>query len=162
MNLYIKQKVFSFRDRFFVYDEGGTEKYYVEGEVFSFGKKLHIFDMKGNRLADISQQVFSFLPKFYVTVNGHSFEVKRLFTFFHPKYTVEPFGWTVCGNFFEHSYEITSGECRVAQIEKEWFSFGDAYAIRIRDGIDELAVLSAVLVVDACMEQNNNVSIGFS
>ena len=162
MNLYIKQKVFSFRDRFFVYDESGAEKYYVEGEVFSFGKKLHIFDMKGNRLADIAQQVFSFLPKFHVTVNGHSFEVKRLFTFFHPKYTVEPFGWTVYGNFFEHDYEISGGSDVIAKIAKEWFSFGDAYAIRISSGIDELAVLSSVLVIDACMEQNNNVSISFS
>ena len=153
MNLYIKQKFFSFRDRFYVYDEAGNEKYYVEGEVFSFGKKLHLFDMKGNRLVDIAQQVFSFLPKFHVTVNGHSFEVKRLFAFFHPIYVAEPFGWKICGNFIEHDYEILNGYDVIAEIAKEWFSFGDAYAIRIDDGVDELVALSIVLVIDACIEQ---------
>ena len=162
MNLYIKQKVFSFRDRFYVYDENGKEKYYVEGEVFSLGKKLHVFDTNGNQLVDISQQVFSFLPKFHVGLGNHSFEIKRLFTFFHPKYAIEPFGWTVSGNFFEHSYAIFNGNDAIAEIEKEWFSFGDAYAIRIDDGVDELAALSIVLVIDACIEQNNNVSIHFS
>ena len=50
MNLYIKQKVFSWNDRFFVYDENGNEKYYVEGEVFTFGKKLHLYDTNRNQL----------------------------------------------------------------------------------------------------------------
>lgn len=161
MNLYIKQKVFSFRDRFFVFDESGKEKYYVEGEVFSFGKKLHVFDMNGNRLADISQEVFSFLPKYHVSRGVNTFVVKRLFSFFHPRYAVEPFGWTVCGNFFEHSYEILNGNDVISEIAKEWFSFGDAYAIRIKDGIDEISALSVVLVIDACIDQGNSVSISF-
>ena len=42
MKLYIKQKVFSWVDRFTVFDETGADKYYVEGEFFSWGKKLHV------------------------------------------------------------------------------------------------------------------------
>ena len=44
MKLYIKQKIFSWNDKFSIYDENGEERYYVEGEFFSWGKKLHVYD----------------------------------------------------------------------------------------------------------------------
>ena len=42
MKLYIKQKVFSWGDKFTVKDATGRDRYYVEGEIFTFGKKLHV------------------------------------------------------------------------------------------------------------------------
>ena len=48
MKLYIKQKVFSWGDKFTVKDVNGEDRYYVEGEIFSWGKKLHVYDMRGN------------------------------------------------------------------------------------------------------------------
>ena len=68
MKLYIKQKVFSWNDKFTVKDEYGKDRYTVEGEIFSFGKKLHVYDMAGNEVAFIQQKVFSFLPRYYVFV----------------------------------------------------------------------------------------------
>ena len=44
MKLYIKQKVFSWVDRFTVFDETGADKYHGEGEFFSWGKKLYVTD----------------------------------------------------------------------------------------------------------------------
>ena len=41
MKLYIKQKVFSWGDKFTVKDVNGEDRYFVEGEIFSWGKKLH-------------------------------------------------------------------------------------------------------------------------
>ena len=38
VRLYIKQKVFSWGDKFTVRDENGRDRYYVEGEIFTFGK----------------------------------------------------------------------------------------------------------------------------
>ena len=70
MKLYIKQKVFSWSDRFTVKDSYGADRYYVEGELFSWGKKLHVYDMAGNEVAFIQQKVFSFLPRYFVYVNG--------------------------------------------------------------------------------------------
>ena len=37
MKLYIKQKVFSWADRFTVKDSSGNDRYFVEGELFSWG-----------------------------------------------------------------------------------------------------------------------------
>lgn len=157
MTFYIKQKFFSFRDKFFVYDSNGEGKYYVEGEVFSLGKKLHLYKNNGNRLADIDQKFFSFLPRFAVTTaEGGCFEIVKNFTFFSPRYSVNPFGWTVFGNFFIHEYEVFDGERSIVRVSKDWFSLGDAYKIEVRDEIDEVAALSIVLVIDACIDQQSN------
>ena len=48
-DLYMRQRVFSWGDKFEIYDNAGNVKYYVEGEVFTFGKKLHLYDTAGKR-----------------------------------------------------------------------------------------------------------------
>ena len=81
MKLYIKQKVFSWGDKFTVKDEAGRDRYYVEGEIFTFGRKLHVYDMSGREVAFIKQEVWSWMPRYYVFcgdrmelhVAGHEF-----------------------------------------------------------------------------------------
>ena len=157
MNLYIKQRFFSWGDKFAIYDANGNEKYYVEGEIFTFGKKLHLYDLCGNELAYIEQKLFSFLPKYYIRKQGYNVaEVVKEFTFFRHEYSVNGLGWTVHGDFFDHEYEITDGSTTVASVSKEWFTLGDAYEIRFEGNVDEITVLSVVLVIDACIEAENN------
>ena len=153
MNLYIKQHIFTWGDKFSIYDEEGNEKYYVEGEIFTFGKKLHLYDLNGNELAYIEQQLLTFLPKYLIYRDGAEFaEVVKEFTLFHPEYTVNGPDWTVHGDFFDHDYDITYEENTVASVSKEWFALGDAYEISFGLDVDEVDALSVVLVIDACIE----------
>lgn len=86
MKLYIKQKVFSWVDRFTIKDENGRDRYYVEGELFSWGKKLHVYSMDGNEAAFIQQKVWSFLPRYFVFVGGEQVaEIVKEFTFLRPR-----------------------------------------------------------------------------
>ena len=157
MELYIKQRIFSFGDRFSVYNAAGEEVYYVEGEVFTFGKKLHLYDCGGRELAYIEQQLFTFRPHYQVFLNGREFAtIIREFTFFHPEYTVEGPGWSVQGDFWDHDYAINDGVSNVASVEKEWFTLGDAYRISVADGRDAVAALAVVLVIDACIAAERN------
>lgn len=152
MKLYVKQKVFSWGDRFRVYDEAERELYYVEGEVFSFGKKLHLYGMDGSELAYVRQKLFSFLPRFFITVNGADVaEVKKEFTFARPVYDVIGPDWKVTGNFWAHDYRITAEEKVVASVAKKWFTWGDTYEIDVSDDRDVLMALSVVLVIDAVL-----------
>ncbi len=156
MKLYIQQRIFTFGDEFTIYDENGNEKYYVEGEVFTFGKKLHLYDLSGRELSYIEQRLMTFLPKYEVYVDGElEATVIREFTFFKQKYTVEGKDWTVDGDFFDHEYELSDKSGVIASVSKEWFTLGDAYEIELAEGEDEIAALSVVLIIDACIESNN-------
>ena len=157
MKLYIKQHIFTWGDKFSIYDEDGNEKYYVEGEVFSFGKKLHLYNVAGLELAYIEQRLLTFLPKYRIYRGDEEYaEVVKEFTFFHPEYTVTipsiNAEWQVHGDFFDHDYEITDGDRVLVSVSKEWFTLGDAYEISFGAGVDEASVLAVVLVIDACIE----------
>lgn len=157
MKLYIKQKVFSWRDRFTVYDEDGRDKYYVEGEVFSWGKKLHVYNTLGREVAFIHQEVWSFLPKYYVTVNGEqAAEIVKEFSFLFPRYRIDGLGWQIEGRFMEHDYEITKSGHPIVTISKEWMTWGDSYELSVADPRDEIMALSVVLTIDCVMAARNN------
>ena len=70
MRLIMKQKAFSWIDRFRVWDGDGHDRYYVEGEFFALGKRLHITNPDGQEVALVQQKGFSFLPRFFVWVDG--------------------------------------------------------------------------------------------
>ncbi len=157
MNLYIKQHVFTWGDKFSIYDESGNERYRVEGEVFTWGKRLHLYDLNGTELAFIQQKVMSFLPKYYIYKNGFQVaEVVKEFTFFRHEYSVNGLGWNVTGDFLGHDYAIYDRGTPIVSVSKEWFTWGDTYCLSIAPGSDVTAALAVVLVIDACIEQANN------
>lgn len=158
MNLYIKQRIFSWGDKFSIYAENGNERFHVEGEIFTLGKKLHLYDTAGNELAFIQQKVMSFLPKYYILRNNSQIaEIVKEFTFFKQEYSVNGLGWHVHGDFWAHEYEITSSGRLIASVSKEWLTWGDTYQIHLANDADTVNALAVVLVIDACIaaQQNN-------
>lgn len=157
MKLYLKQRVFSWGDKFTVYDECGNDRYYVHGKAFTMGKKLHLCDLAGNELLFIRQKLFTFFPKYHILKNGVEVaEVVKNFSFFRPKYTIHGLDWSVQGDFFDHTYEIRCGSHTVASVSKRWFTLGDAYELDIDPTTDPITALAVVLVIDACIDAQNN------
>lgn len=157
MTLYMKQKVFSWTDRFTVKDDLGNDRYYVEGELFSWGHKLHVFSMDNQEVAFIKQEIFTLLPKFEVYIHGSlAVEVKKEFTFFVQKYTLDGTDWTVDGDFWEHRYEISNPAGVIASINKAFFTWGDSYQIDISGGADETLVLATVLAIDCVFADSSS------
>ena len=156
MTLYLKQRVFTFRDRFTVYDADGSERYFVEGEWFSFGKRLHLLNTHEEEIARIRQSCFHFRPTYQIEEGErHLATVIREFTFFRQLYAVEGPNWQVKGNFFDHEYTVYDGDTAIATVSREWFTLGDAYAIHINDTVNPILALSVVLVIDACLASDD-------
>ena len=163
MKLYIKEKVFSWGDKFTVKDEYGQDRYIVEGEVFSWGKKLHVYDMSYNEVAFIKQEVWSWLPRYYVFCGDLQVaEIKKEFTLFYPRYTIEGLGWEIDGSFWAHDYQITCSGRQIVSITKEWMTWGDSYELDIANPADEIIALAVVLTIDCVTESNSGASITIS
>jgi len=150
MKLYIKQKVFSWRDRFSVCDGRSEPCYTVEGEIFTWGRKLHIRDMAERELAFIQQKLMSWLPRYQIFIDGTmAAEVVRELSFFRPRYAIPGPGWSVTGDFWEHDYDVVHGTVPVFTVRKEWLTWGDCYTLDIFDPKNELLSLSVALAIDA-------------
>ena len=157
MKLYIREKVFSWGDKFTVKDEFGNDKYYVQGEIFSWGKKLHVYNMVGQEVAFIKQEVFSFMPRFYVFCDNRQVaEIRKEFSFLFPKYRIDGLGWEIEGSFLAHDYDIIQGGRTIVSINKEWMTWGDSYELNIMNDADELVALAVVLTIDCVTEAAKN------
>ena len=158
MKLYIKQKIFSWNDRFSVYDSFENELFSVEGELFSFGKKLAVFDREGREVARIEQELFRFRPRYHILQNREiKATVVKEFSMFTPYYTVEGPGWEVQGDFFSHDYEITDGGRPVASVQKQWFTWGDTYEVSIDDRYyDPALVLAVAIIIDCVLDSQDD------
>ena len=157
MKLYIKQKIFSWKESFSVFDSMGCELFTVKGELFSFCKKLTIFDGKGKEIYRIEQELFRFRPRYHI-VRGEEIQatVIKEISMFRPYYTVDGPGWEVQGDFFDHDYEITDAGRLVASVSKQWFTWGDTYEIDVDDAYDPVAVLAVAIIIDCVLESQDN------
>ncbi len=150
--LYIRQKVFSWKDRFTVKDADGIDRFTAEGELWSVGKKLHVYNMAGEEIAYIHQKVWSFKPRFFIYINGiQTAEVVREFTLLRPRYTIHGLDWSCTGDVTGHNYEIWHGGDLIVRVHKVWFSWGDSYELDIPDYRNETLALSVVLAIDAVL-----------
>lgn len=153
MKLYMKQKVFSWKDKFTIKDEYENDRYYVEGEFLSLGKRLHVYDTQHNEVALIRQKLLSFLQRYFVEIDGREVcQVVRELTLLRPRYTLEGLDWQVHGDFWAHEYSLYDGDREVMALSKHWFSWGDSYELDIADEKDTLLCLCVALAVDAALQ----------
>ena len=154
--LFIKQQVFSFRDRFYVKDETGADVYYVEGEVLSLGKKLRVYDKSDQEVLYIEQKLWRFLPEFDLYAHGNSVAtVKKDFTFFKNNYQILGQNWSIDWSVMAHEYVIRdSGNRVIADISKKWLSWGDSYEIVIYNDEQVDILLGIVIAIDCVISQS--------
>ena len=157
MRLMIKQRVFSFGEKFDIYDEQGNVKYFVKGELFSFGHKLHVYDMYDNEIGSVHEKVFSFPKQFEIIMGGVPCGyITNQFTFFFQKYDVDFNGWHVEGDFLDWDYDVFANGRPTIHINKEWLSWGDTYTIDFENPEDELMGLMLVIAIDAANCDHND------
>lgn len=160
MKFYVKQKVFSFRDKFKVTDEFQKELYQVAGKFISISNKLELQNLDGSVVLHAKKQVFSFMPKYFI-YTPHNEEVaviQRKFAF-KPKFDIRAGNkeLTVDGSLFGHSFQIYDEEQVVASIQKKIISWGDTYEIEVVSDQNLELYLFIVIIIDQVIhEQKNN------
>ena len=148
----IKEKVWSWGEDFFIYDQHKQPVYFVDGQAFSWGDKLSFQDLHQNELAFIQQKMLSWMPKYEILRDGVLFaEVKKEFSWFRKSFTLDvpgPNDYSVDGSFWKHDYQFSRGGRVVARVEKAFWSWTDTYGIEIIDGEDDVAILCTAIVID--------------
>lgn len=154
MNLYLKQKVFSIKGKFNVYNENQEPLYTVEGKVISLHHKHYIYNPDGVQVAYISQKPIAMLPKFFIELaDGKTYEMKGKLAFAHEVCVIEELGWEIKGNFLQHDYTITHDDEVLATVHQKWLAWGDTYEIAVSEGADEVLVLAIMICFDMLHEE---------
>ena len=147
--LYIKEKVFSLSGKFTVMDAQQNDIYYVEGSFLQIPKTFTILDTRRQEVAIITKKVFSWLPKFFVNVNGQDvLTIKKEFTLFKAKYSIEGAGIEIRGNWWDMDFQVLRHGEKIGQVKKEWLTWGDTYRVQIVDEDLEAVVIAIVVAID--------------
>ncbi len=150
MKLIFKEKMFSWFDSYDVYNMHGDTVFTVKGQP-SWGHCFKIFNANNIEVGIVKQKILSFLPCFEI-YNGEQYvgSIKREFSFFKPKFSIDFKGWGVNGNFFEWDYEIVDRSgLTVATVSKELLNWTDTYSIDVFNDNDALYALMLVIAIDA-------------
>ena len=82
----------------------------------------------------ITKKTFSFLPTFFVDVQGQeTMTIKKEFSFFKARYTIDAAGITVQGNWWDMDFEVYQNKEVIGAVSKKWFTWGDSYQLQILD-----------------------------
>jgi uncharacterized protein YxjI len=147
--LYIKQKVFSLGGKFTVKNQQEEDVYYVEGSFMQIPKTFSLMNTERDEVARITKKVFSFLPTFFVEVNGReALTIKKEFSFFKARYTIDAAGIEVHGNWWDMDFRVLQNGEVVGSVSKEWFTWGDSYRILIENEELETLVIALVVAID--------------
>jgi len=156
MKLYMKQKVFSLKQDFEIYDENKQAYFRVDGQLLSIGRKMRIFDARTEEeVAFIKEIVLTLFAKMEVYRQDELVAViKQKFSFLRPKFEIEEIGWHIEGDFWGYNYAIldTNG-ATVASIQKKILSWSDTYEFEINDDKDTVTVMAVILAIDAIRDR---------
>ena len=151
MNIYLKQKVFSWLDNFTAKDADGNDLYTVQGQL-AFGKQLNIYDAQGKQVAFVRQRLMQFMPRFDVEIDGRVVcTVQREITFFSQRYSIEGLDWQLDGDFIAHEYSMFSPNEPIMDMRRALFTWGDSYELQIHNPENALLCLAIAIAVDACI-----------
>lgn len=147
--LYIKQKVFSLSGKFTVKDQEERDVYFVEGSFMKVPKTFSIMNTSKDEVALITKKVFSLLPKFFVEVKGNEMvTIKKEFSFFKARYSIDATGIEVQGNWWDMDFQIVQHGEVVGQVSKEWFTWGDSYKVQVLKDEMETLIIALVVAID--------------
>lgn len=151
MELYIKQRVFTWTDTYDVYDAAGKAKYFVTADFLTLGHQIRVYDKRTDaETGSIHQRLLRLLPAFDIVIDGRVCgTVQKRFSPFCPRYDVDFRGWRAEGDLFGWDYRVMQGESTVMTISKTLFSWGDAYTLRYDNPAVEMPGLLLVLAIDA-------------
>ncbi len=162
---YLKQKVFSFTDRYKVYDENQNVAYHCEGHFLSFTHRMDFFETAANRhLFTIKKRLFTFLPVYLLTdASGKTVAiVRKRFTLLKHKLEIESdYGhYTIEGDYFAHTFTIFADGGPLVDVRKKWLSWGDSYEIEITSDNNVGFFVALVVMIDNCLHDNSQQSSG--
>jgi uncharacterized protein YxjI len=156
---YMKQKVFSFGEKYNIFDENQNVIYHVKGQVFSIRNKMDMYKDE-KHLFHFERKLFRFLPEYTLfTPEGDVVAtIKKNFTFFGGKMTVHStYGdMEVVGQIMQRDFHLTKDGQEVMSIHKKWLSWGDSYEISIMDDTQVAFYVALVILIDVIFHQSSS------
>ena len=134
MKLFIKEKLWTFHNKYFVSDENGNNVIEISSKPISFRDKTWVKDMNGNELLYVEQELLSIPRKDKVYIKGkHVYSIQNTLDFISNCYKLTN-NYKVTGDMINRNFTICNDKNEViGTITRILFAKGDQYEMDIID-----------------------------
>lgn len=148
MKLFVKEKLFSIHNRYYIYNENDEIAYEIESKAISIGDKTTIYDKNHNIVAYIEQELFHFMPHYNVYIeNNYEYQIKKKFNMFKNDYELSN-SYKVEGSILNLNFTIINNFGKeIAIVNRKFVSIGDKYQIEILDEKDVNTILTIIVAI---------------
>lgn len=158
MKLYIKQKMFSMRDQYNIFDASGKPMFVVESELMTVNPRIHLYDLSHKELFDIKRKVTVFMAN-YEIYQGDTMVAsvkQKLRLFRNQLYIHSAYGdFTLNGDAFARNFEIIRDGVPYGTVKKKWLSWGDSYELNVFEPEYVPYFCSLVIAIDHCLHNKD-------
>lgn len=158
MKLYIKQKVFSFGDKYDIYDASGKPVFYVDSELITMTPRIHLYNLNKEELFYIKRKVTFFMARYEIYQQGTLVaEVEQKISLFKNQLNIHSaYGeFTLNGDVFAHNFDILKDGRPYGTVRKQWLSWGDSYELEVNEHEVVPYFCSLVIAIDNCLHNGN-------
>ena len=148
MKLFVKEKLLSMHNRYYIYNENEELAYEIESKVISIGEKTTIYDKNHNVVAYIEQEIFHLMPHYNVYIEDeYKYQIKKKFKPFKNDYELSNL-YKVDGSTFNLNFTIINNYGKkIALVNRKFLSIGDKYQIEILDEKDIYTILTIIVAI---------------
>lgn len=163
MKLFVKEKLFSIHNRYYIYNENEEIEYEIESKAISIGDKTTIYDKEHNSIAYIEQEILHLMPHYNVYINGeYKFQIKKKFQMFKNNYELSN-DYTVDGSTLSLDFIIKNNNGKeIAIINRKFLSIGDKYQIEIIDEKDINIILTIIVAITNDVDRSQSTATSCS
>jgi uncharacterized protein YxjI len=169
MRYLIRQRLFAFKDDFWVTDDQGDRVFFINAKLLSLHQTLSLEDLSGQSLASIEHKLLTLTDAIDVKRDGAVIATvhKAVFSPLHHKAYIDLHGENrrleAIGNFLNKDFEIRDGHRVLAQVSRNWFQIQDAYGLEVApDQDDALFIAIAVCLDEIHSQEEDQQQPGFS
>ena len=159
MKLFVKEKLFSMHNRYYIYNENEELAFEIESKVILIGDKTTIYDKNHNAVAYIEQEIFHLTPRYNVYIEDeYKYQIKKKFQFFKNDYELSNM-YKVDGSTFNLNFTVINNYGKtVALVNRKFLSIGDKYQIEVIDENDIFTILTIIVAItnDVDRSQSNS------
>ncbi len=152
MKYVIREKFWSFADRFHILDRKRNNLFLVEVKRFSWGERMSFQDMQGNELACVLHKRLPGRPKYEIHRGGALFaEMTQGFVWSNRKFILDvpgPDDYEIRRSFWRDRYRFLRNRRCVATVCRAFWAWTETFVVRIEAGEDDVSILCAVIVID--------------
>jgi uncharacterized protein YxjI len=154
MRYLVRERLFDFKEDFWVTDERGDRVFYARSKLVSLHHTLVLEDARGHKLASIKHKLLTFLDSMNIEHDGRVVATvhRAVFSPLHHRSIIELHDegtkLEAVGNIIDKDFEIRYGRHAVARISRKWFRLRDTYGVDVAPGQNDALMIAIAICLD--------------